>query len=820
MKTFSRSHLKSLTLVLLLTLLTMLFLNQTRATHAGATGPTHGKNVVMYYPDWAGNPDISAVANRITHIQYAFVNLDANGNCVAPASNSTINYLNNLKTNYPHLKLIFSIGGWTWSDHFSDVAKDAGKRSQMVSSCLSLMRNKGFDGLDFDWEHPVVGGEAGNSTDPNDDNNYVTLLQEFRVAMNTGEELSVATSAAGWVYANMNLGAMATHLDHINIMTYDFHGGWASFVFHHSQLYRNPLESANNNGNQAVSDYIAAGVPSNKIVMGVAFYGHGWQNVPDGGTNGLGQSGSNGFTRTYDQINNLIGTNGYTRYWDDIAKVPYLYSPTANGGSFIGYDDAQSICAKADYVNNNNLGGLMAWELTQNLNDDDLIAAIDSCLGGSNPPAPTATPNAPAPTATATQPAPTGDCTSPAWDATAVYLGDATLGTGGGEVVIYNGREYRALWWTQGDIPADTSVWGDLGTCSGGTAPTSTPLPLPTDTPPPTSTPVPTIVPAGSIYIADLDGLPSLAGKRWNAVVTVMVVDENSAPISGVTVTGEWRNGAGGTSSCTTGSNGLCQLNKNRINSSTTQVTLDVLSVSHSALTYDASMNRDSDGDSNGTTIVVYKDPSVPDPTETPLPTATQSAPDPTTTPIVAATSTPPAPTPTIVPSGGQMHISNIEAITEVSGRNKWNMEVKITVVDETNSPLSGVTVAGYWSGGTSGESSCMSDANGQCSVSRTGLSQRKTVSFTVSDMTRNGYNYDADANAVTSVTTGHEGMVTLYGIMLESVYFDEVEVPLATGMRTGDAYTADGLPLLLAFTMLISIVMLLGIRYTNQQTR
>lgn len=369
------------------------------------TGPTHGKRVVMYYPDWRGNPDISAYASRITHLLYAFIYLDANGNCVAPSSNSTINYLKSLRTSYPHLKLVYSVGGWTWSENFPAVAANATKRQQMVTSCWNLVRSTGFNGLDLDWEHPVTGGEPDTPGTAADAANYVTLLQNLRSAMQPGEDLTIALNATDYVYNNLQLGNMAAQLDSLYLMTYDFWGSWDTKAYHHTHLYSTSQDVYQNSASEAGLDAIAAGVPANKVVLGVAFYGRGWQNVAAGSTNGIGQAGSAGFDKTYDQIKALIGTSGYVRYWDDVAKAPYLY----NGSTWIGYDDNQSACEKATFIKNNNMGGVIGWEITQNLANDDLIKGINDCFVAGMPTAtpapPTNTPLPPTATFTAT-PAP------------------------------------------------------------------------------------------------------------------------------------------------------------------------------------------------------------------------------------------------------------------------------------------------------------------------------------------------------------------------------------------------------------------------------
>ncbi len=87
----------------------------------------------------------------------------------------------------------------------------------------------------------------------------------------------------------MDLPGMAVYLDWINVMTYDFRGGWESTTGHNAPLYKNDEETANDTGpsfikskyncDAAIQAYLTAGVPSKKILMGLALYGRGWQGL-------------------------------------------------------------------------------------------------------------------------------------------------------------------------------------------------------------------------------------------------------------------------------------------------------------------------------------------------------------------------------------------------------------------------------------------------------------------------------------------------------------------------------------------------------------
>lgn len=113
--------------------------------------------------------------------------------------------------------------------------------------------------------------------------------------------------------------------------------------------------------------------------------------------------------------------------------------------------------------------------------------------------------------------------------------------------------------------------------------------------------------PGGSMHVGDLDGAGSAAGSRWNATVTVQVVDDAGSPVANATVAGSWSGAQTGTASCVTAADGRCSVAANDLQKRTTSITFTVNSATHGALSYDASANSDPDGDSNGTSISVLK---------------------------------------------------------------------------------------------------------------------------------------------------------------------------------------------------------------------
>jgi chitinase len=389
---------------------------------AAVASPPAGMRVVGYYPSWAiydRNFQVADVhAELLTHLNYAFANVSDTGECVlgdpwadvqktfdgddwqAQANDQAGNFnqLRKLKATHPKLRTLISVGGWTWSAHFSDVALTADSRSHFAQSCAAFVNTYGFDGLDVDWEYPVKGGLDGNTQRPEDAENYVLLLQALRSELDRlgdtakGEHhlLTIASSAAPGTFELLDLARVASPLDGVNLMTYDFNGAWAPFVAHDAPLYASPADTSTDpversrfNAAAAVQSYLGAGVPASKIAMGVPFYGHGFSGVP-AANHGLYQSATGqppngtwepGSFDYWDLAANYVGKKDFVRYWDDASKVPYLYS--ASQSEFISYDDPESLELKGRYARAQGLGGVMVWDLSSDVHDSTpLLSAL------------------------------------------------------------------------------------------------------------------------------------------------------------------------------------------------------------------------------------------------------------------------------------------------------------------------------------------------------------------------------------------------------------------------------------------------------------
>jgi chitinase len=378
----------------------------------------------------------SGSARELTHINYAFANVaprsaedptiackiaDSWADYVRPATaddavdgvaesydesvlHGSFNQLKKLKAMFPHLKVFISLGGFSFSGHFSDAALTTESRRALARSCVDMfirgqlppvspggpvVDGSGvFDGIDIDWEWP---GNclAGCTSRTEDKRNFTLLLQEFRRQLDIAERqnrkrygLSIFAPAGTFNIDNMELSRISKVVDFINIQGYDLHGSWETTTNFHSALFApqgEPTPTPEMNVHFTVNAYLRRGVPRSRLVMGMPFYGRGWAGV-GADNNGLFQAGSGPAPGTFEAgledfkvLKGLEATYGSFR--DPLSRGHWIYSPAT--GVFWGYDDARAAREKALYVEFRNLGGMMFWELT----GDDAQGTLVKSLG-------------------------------------------------------------------------------------------------------------------------------------------------------------------------------------------------------------------------------------------------------------------------------------------------------------------------------------------------------------------------------------------------------------------------------------------------------
>lgn len=346
-----------------------------------------GKKVIIgYVGGYSGLLEAAHInAEKLTHINYAFVNI-RNGKAVLenPAIDSAnLTLLNSLKQKNPSLKILISIGGWSWSENFSDAVLTDSSRATFAKSAVDIVKKYQLDGVDIDWEYPDMNGETGNIHRPEDKQNYTLMFSALRDELNSlereaGKKMYLTTATGGFdAFLNhTEMGKAQQYLDYINLMTYDFFS--ANIAAHHTNLYSSGKYSDHNSADRAVRAYIAAGVPAQKLVMGIAFYGRSFtldKNSTDIlGASYINQSYGAGYSKIKDELEK---DRTYRLYRDRKAKAPYLFNSTTR--QFVTFDDEWSVKHKCHYVNKHKMAGVMFWEYDSDPKEY-LLSQIDSKL--------------------------------------------------------------------------------------------------------------------------------------------------------------------------------------------------------------------------------------------------------------------------------------------------------------------------------------------------------------------------------------------------------------------------------------------------------
>jgi chitinase len=381
-------------------------------TTGGTTDPppTGSKVKLGYFTEWGvygrnyhvKNLVTSGSASKITHINYAFGNVK-DGKCVVDDTyaaydkaytadqsvsgvadtwdqplRGNFNQLRELKAKYPHIKVLYSFGGWTYSGGFAQAAANP---AAFAASCKSVIEDPRwadvFDGIDIDWEYPNACGLTCDTSGAAAFRNLMGALRsEFGSSYLVTAAITADGSSGGKIDA-ADYGGASQYADWYNVMTYDYFGAFDADgpTAPHSPLTSYAgIPTAGFNSADAIAKLKSKGVASNKLLLGIGFYGRGWTGVtqaaPGGSATGAAPGTYEAGIEDYKVLKSSCPSTG------TVAGTAYAYC----GNNWWSYDTPATIAGKMTWAKNQGLGGAFFWEFSGDTGNGELVSAINSGL--------------------------------------------------------------------------------------------------------------------------------------------------------------------------------------------------------------------------------------------------------------------------------------------------------------------------------------------------------------------------------------------------------------------------------------------------------
>ncbi|MGD1046266.1 MAG: glycosyl hydrolase family 18 protein [Bacteroidota bacterium] len=311
---------------------------------------------------------------KLTHIVFCFTHLKDNKIAIDNDEDKEIlKRLVSLKKEHPNLIVLISFGGWGGCETCSDIFSTQSNRKEFAESVRAMILQYGADGLDVDWESPVIGGYKNHKAAKSDKENFTLLIKELRETLPASNELCFdANSFAEYLELSVDWKEIVPMVDFVNLMTYDVPSNLPNYAGHQASLYSSPYQTES--VDKALHYLDSIRVPLNKIVIGAAFFAIAYDNV-DSTNNGLCMPGKIVSYISYNKLEEkYLHNNDYTYCWDSTAQAPYLYSNKLR--TFITFDDYESVRLKTKYAIRNHLGGIMFWRLNGDKPKNGLLESI------------------------------------------------------------------------------------------------------------------------------------------------------------------------------------------------------------------------------------------------------------------------------------------------------------------------------------------------------------------------------------------------------------------------------------------------------------
>jgi GH18 family chitinase len=292
------------------------------------------------------------------------------------------NQLAQLAEQYPDVSINIALGGWTLSNDFSTAVLDQ-NRDNLINNIVEMARdNPWITGFDMDWEFPGSGGQSGNAIRAEDGENYAEFLEGVNIALDglsaeTGQDYTISVASPPGLTQVDTFGfeyGVAEHADIINLMAYDYHGGWENSTGLQAGIFDDYSNTSSPGIAATIKAMIERGVDIEKVNLGIPLYARGWNIDPETEiANAIGAPSLSAVTGSFEagiydakDILTTIANNPseWTVVYDTDSMAAFALSET---GEFVSIETRSTVALKAAWAKANDFNGLMFWDSSSDL---------------------------------------------------------------------------------------------------------------------------------------------------------------------------------------------------------------------------------------------------------------------------------------------------------------------------------------------------------------------------------------------------------------------------------------------------------------------
>ena len=338
------------------------------------------KIVLGFLPYW--NINKATVNPVITDIAYFALSVDGDGSIIRKEKNYTepgyskfqsdkLSNILDYKNISPHLVLTMFD-----NEKIETLLSDKENQNELLGEIDALLKGNSLTGINIDIEYTGLASKQLRSQ-------FVNLVQDISVMIKRSHP-TVTLSISMYASASKkqmiwDVSEIAKYVDYIVVMAYDFH-----LPSSYKAGPIAPIFGFDTNNEIDINSCLTAftkQIDNSKIILGIPFYGYGWQTVeqsPQAHT--IPNTGS---TQTIKSVEKILINSDDADFpfiqpkWDEESLSPYLAYSKDEKNYVIFYENEESIAYKLDYVDQLELAGIAIWALGYENPNTDIWKLID-----------------------------------------------------------------------------------------------------------------------------------------------------------------------------------------------------------------------------------------------------------------------------------------------------------------------------------------------------------------------------------------------------------------------------------------------------------